>query len=108
MLLTADQIAYLRSELGDSVALEDLQARYDRLGNVRDVVMEITREHLNAMLRAPAQFSVDGTYSQSSAENIKALERKLTRLANDEATGAAVEGAAVLVEAKAKPRSRRS
>lgn len=83
MPLSTAQRAYVRSEVGDTPPDGDLDARYDRLGSPQQVVMEVLRERLTAMMAGPAQFDLPGQYSQNMAENIRALERKLTRVATE-------------------------
>lgn len=78
--LTDDQLAYLRSELGPDTTAEEVQARWERHGDVRLVVAEVVRERLAALVAGPAQFSLSGVYSQNAAENIKALREQLQRV----------------------------
>lgn len=84
--LTDRQIAWLRSELGDTISTPDLQAAYDRLGSVRDVAIETIRKRRNALLDQPASVNLSGVASVSYGENIKGYERllsALTRLDDD-------------------------
>jgi hypothetical protein len=80
MALTTDQLEWLHSEVGQSVTDETLNEKYDRLASVRDVAIECLRERRAQLLEHPKQVTVDGVASITYAENIKALERRLTAL----------------------------
>lgn len=82
--LTDAQVAYLRSELGADVDLAEVQTRWERLGDVRLVVLEVVRERLAAFQAGPAQFSLAGVYSQSTGENIRALREQLARVVGED------------------------
>lgn len=99
-LLTDEQTAYLRAELGPDLDLTDAQTRYARLGDTRQVVLEMVRERLAAFQAGPAQFSVSGVYSQDVSANIAALREQLTRVASEAADGSP----GVLVQHKTRPR----
>lgn len=86
--LTDDQTLYLRDHLGDAVDLADAQLRYDRLGELDAVVVEVLQRRIANLVATPAQFSVAGEYSQNTAENLKALQAKLA----DFAPGATTSG----------------
>lgn len=96
--LTAKQIAWLRSELGDQPDNPTLQAAYDRLHSIRDVAIEQIRTRRNELLASPLAVNLSGVASVNYAENVKAYERRLTALINldDDPTdepGEAVDGA---------------
>lgn len=76
--LTDDQLTYLHVHVGAAVSDDELFERYERLGDVDEVVLETLRQQLSSLVATPAQFSVAGEYSQNTAENIKALQAKLT------------------------------
>jgi hypothetical protein len=78
--LTDRQTAWLRSELGQEVTGEDLQARYDRLGSVRDVAIEVIRSRRNALLEQPASVSLQGVASASYGDNIREYGKILAGL----------------------------
>jgi hypothetical protein len=78
--LTDRQLAWLRSELGDSPATPELQSRFDSLGSVRDVAIDEIRRRRNALLESPASVSLSGVASVSMGENIKGYERLLSGL----------------------------
>ena len=80
--LTEAQISWLRSEVGASTGTEDLQARYDRLESVRDVAMEVLRERRAALLEQPLSLNLSGVASVDYTNNVAAIERRLTALAN--------------------------
>lgn len=78
--LTDAQKAWLRSEVGATVTDEDLQGRFDRLASVRDVAIEVLRERRAELLDSPLSVSVAGVASVNYAENIRALERRISAL----------------------------
>lgn len=94
MAFTAEQIAYLRTRLGTVVdedtnptLVENLEERYDRLGTVQLVAVEVLRERLADIANAlanPLSFSISGEYSQDSAANVPFLKSMLA-LAEQEA-----------------------
>lgn len=104
--LSAADTAYLRSELGADLDLTDAQARYARLGDARQVVLEVVRERLAAFQAGPAQFSVPGVYAQDTSANITALREQLQRVADTTVSG---EDAPLTVvqRVQARPRRRR-
>lgn len=78
--LTAAQKSWLRSEVGATPTDGDLQARFDRLGNLRDVAIEVLRERRANLLDKPLSVSVSGVASVNYGENVKALERRIAAL----------------------------
>lgn len=78
--LTAGQTAWLRSEVGNTVTDEVLQAKFDRLGSVRDVAIECLRERRAQWLDQPLTVSVAGVASVSFSENVKSLDRRIAAL----------------------------
>ncbi|MDQ8706731.1 hypothetical protein RCO28_30290 [Streptomyces sp. LHD-70] len=87
MHLSDDDFAYLRSELGE-VNRQDLEARYARLHEVRDVALEVLRERRASLVADPLTVTVQGVATVNNAENVRALERQIAEL------GAAEAGAA--------------
>lgn len=82
-MLTDDQVAYIRSEIGDSEPPTDadLFTAYERLGIITAVAIEVIRKRIATIASGSAvSFSIAGEYSQSKAENIKALQEILKRL----------------------------
>ncbi|MGV9226410.1 hypothetical protein ACWDPF_27500 [Streptomyces albogriseolus] len=84
MALTAAVTAWLRGELGTTVDLADLEARYTRLGTARAVALEVLRERLAALRAQPSSVNVSGVVSVTFSENIKAYERQIAALENGE------------------------
>jgi hypothetical protein len=84
---TDDELAYLRTKLGSTVnedtnpdIVDDLETRYDRLGDVRLVAVEVLRQRLADIadaLNNPLNFSIPGEYSQDASGNIAYLTRML-------------------------------
>jgi hypothetical protein len=79
MRLTDDDYAYLRSELGETDRA-DLDARYQRLGLLHAVAVEVLRERKAALVSDPLAVTVQGIATVNNAENVKALERQITTL----------------------------
>lgn len=77
--LDAGDLAYLHSELGSTIDEADLQARYDRLGSVQAVALEVTRQRLADLLNTPGRLSDEGSTIDQTA-NITALQKQLQRI----------------------------
>lgn len=77
--LTEGELALARAELGTTMNEDDLQERYDRLGDVNAAVSEVLRQRLSDLLLDPASFNTPD-YGQSTSENIKALQAQLERV----------------------------
>lgn len=71
------QMADVRREIGNKPSDAEVNVIFDRLGDLDETINEILETRLATMLAAPAQFAVSGEYSQSNAENIKALRERL-------------------------------
>ena len=80
MALTPAVTAWLKGELGRTVDLTDLDARYTRLGSARAVALEVLRERLADLRTQPSTVNVSGVVSVSFTENIKSLERQVAAL----------------------------
>lgn len=81
MALEAAIEAGIRNWVGTSVTGGDLEARYDRLGSVHKVALEVLRQRLADLLAAPSSFSIDGDYSQTtSVETLTTLRRQIGEL----------------------------
>ncbi|KPI15688.1 hypothetical protein OK074_2133 [Actinobacteria bacterium OK074] len=91
MSLTDAEYAYLRSELGEADRV-DLDGRYQRLGSLQAVAMEVLRERKAALVADPLAVTVQGVATVNNAENVKALERQIAGLADDEPQGDAFGG----------------
>ena len=96
--LTDEQLAYLRAELGPETTAEEVQARWERLGDPQLVAVEVVRERLAALQAGPATFSLAGVYSQSTAENLRSYREQLARL-----TGAAGSGGHEVTRRRVRP-----
>lgn len=79
--LTARQTAWLTSELGSAVTVEQMQEKYDLLGTVRGVALAILRARVNALIESPLSVGINGVATVNQAENVKALERQIARIA---------------------------
>jgi hypothetical protein len=81
-VLTSNEIATIRSWIGDKTPPTDvdLDPIHARTGSLRGVVVEVLRKRLATMSAKPSQFAVAGDYSQTTAENIRSLERQLAQL----------------------------
>lgn len=76
MSLADAEYAYLRSELGEADRA-DLEARYQRLGSLHAVAVEVLRERKAALVSDPLSITVQGVATVNNAENVKALERQI-------------------------------
>jgi hypothetical protein len=93
---TDGQVAELQAQLGSNVDLTDAWVRYQRFvaaaapDPLRATIEQMVTQRLMDLTAQPAQFNVEGDYSQSTAANIAAYQKQLDRLsAQDEAdTGA--------------------
>ncbi|OKJ89140.1 MULTISPECIES: hypothetical protein [unclassified Streptomyces] len=79
MTLTDAEYAYLRSELGEAERT-DLDTRYQRLGSVQAVAVEVLRERRAALVSDPLAVTVQGVATVNNAENVKAIERRIAAL----------------------------
>ncbi|MFF9403474.1 hypothetical protein [Streptomyces sp. NPDC014744] len=79
MSLTDAEYAYLRSELGEADR-PDLDARYQRLGSLQAVAIEVLRKRRAALVSDPLAVTVQGVATVNNAENVKALERQIAAL----------------------------
>lgn len=87
MAITADDLAVIRSHVGSTPNDADLTARWERLGTVEKVALEVLRGRLADLLAAPASLRVDGDYSESWGKNIDALRVKVRELEAAVASG---------------------
>lgn len=81
--LTDAQVAYLTSELGTDVDLDDAQDRYDRSGDVRDVVLEVLRQRLADYVAAPASLRTPEGLTVGTSANITALTDQMKRVQSE-------------------------
>ncbi|MFC9398542.1 hypothetical protein ACFTWS_36120 [Streptomyces sp. NPDC057027] len=79
MTLTDTEYAYLRSELGDADR-SDLDARYQRLGTLQAVAVEVLRERRATLVSDPLAVTVQGVATVSNTEKVRALERQIAGL----------------------------
>lgn len=82
MDLTPAQLAWLHAEVGGTATDADLQDRYDRLGSVRDVAIEVLTTRRTALLDNPLDVNVSGVASVGYSKNVDALERRIKALVN--------------------------
>jgi hypothetical protein len=80
--LTADERALVRSEIGDAEppTTTELDEIHERRGGLVGVVREVWSKRLADLLAEPASFSVAGQYSESSGDNIRAIQERLRAL----------------------------
>ncbi|MFI1563887.1 hypothetical protein ACH4ZX_12640 [Streptomyces sp. NPDC020490] len=79
MSLTDAEYAYLRSELGDTDRA-DIETRYQRLGSLQAVAIEVLRQRKAALVSDPLAVTVQGIATVNNAENVRALERQIAAL----------------------------
>lgn len=90
---TDDDLAYLRARLGSIVNedtnaayVDELQDRYDRLGTVPLVVVEVLQQRLADIadpLTNPLNFNIVGEYSQDGSGNAAFLKQALADAMNE-------------------------
>ncbi|MFB7247755.1 hypothetical protein CW362_38770 [Streptomyces populi] len=95
-MLSDAEYAYLRSELGDIVR-GDLDVRYQRLGTVEAVAVEVLRERKAALIADPLTVTVQEVATVNNTENVRALERQLALLEQAEASTLAPQQPTLLV-----------
>lgn len=71
--LSVDQLAYLHSVLGTVSDEDDMQERFDRLGDVRLVAAETLDQRVADATLVPQSFSVPGEYSQDMGASLTML-----------------------------------
>ena len=101
--LTEDDLAYLRTKLGSSVndetnpaVVDDLQVRYDRLGSLQLVVVDVLRQRLADIanpLENPLSYTIPGEYGQDASGNVTFLTKALAQAEQE----AGVPGSSVMV-----------
>lgn len=80
MALKVNDRAIIRAEVGANPDDDTLDEIYDRHGVVGAVIYEVLSRRRADLIANPASFGVDsGAYQQSTAENIRALDRQLER-----------------------------
>lgn len=79
MALTADELIYIRSEIGTQEPPDDLELEdsYERHGSVYAVIAEVFRQRIAELLAKPTQFTIPGDYSENTSENLKTLRDRL-------------------------------
>lgn len=84
-------LAWLLSQLGTNTDPADLQARYDRLGQAKDVALEVLAERRAKLLADPLQLTVSGVVTLDNSNNVTGLERQIVAvqkaIAPDETDG---------------------
>lgn len=103
MAFTDEELAFLRTKLGSTVdediypaVVDDLETRFNRVHDVKLVVVEVLRQRLADIADAannPLNFTVVGEYSQDASANVAFLEKMLARAEAD----AGVSGLSTLV-----------
>ncbi|KQP81578.1 hypothetical protein [Aeromicrobium sp. Leaf291] len=78
--LNERQLSWLRGRIGATPDDLALHQKFDRLGSVRDVALEVLRARLHALLASPLSVNIPGAVSMNNAENVKALERQIAEL----------------------------
>lgn len=91
MPLSRDQLAVIRSWIGDEPGDTELQRVFARTNSADALVREVLRGRLVALTQEPASFSVPGL-SISNGQNIISLEGLLKKFDNDGGTGLDTDG----------------
>lgn len=74
------QTAQLQGELGSNLDVADLAARYERLGSVDAVIVEVLRIRLADARERPTSFTIPGEYSEDRAAVFKSLSDRVAAL----------------------------
>jgi hypothetical protein len=78
-MLTADQLAEIRDEIGSAPDDAVLQTTYTRVGTLGGTIYSVLSRRLADLMAAPSSFAIPGEYSQSTQANIAALMEQLKR-----------------------------
>lgn len=78
-MLSDNDRATVRAEVGDDPDDETLDEIYGRVGTVGGVIYEVLTRRLADYMANPAQFAVPGKYSQNVQANIQALQAQVAR-----------------------------
>lgn len=86
--LSSDDLAVIRSWAGSTVGIDgadqygydDIEARWARLHDPLAVAVEILRQRRADYLADPLTINLDGDYSANAAENVRALDRRISEL----------------------------
>jgi hypothetical protein len=100
MTLSEADYAYLRSEVGESVDRADLAARYQRLGSVAAVAVEVLRERKTTLVADPLVVTVQGIATVNNAENVKAIERQIASIEDRGTEGGSMSSPVPLMRAR--------
>lgn len=87
MPLTTEQIEEARRWVGNEPADAILDDIFDRTGTLRLTIDEVLHDRYAELVRTPASFSIPGEYSQSTADNLKALKTLMAEFAGAVVTG---------------------
>ena len=77
MALSAPEITWLRSKVGDDPDDATLEALFTQLGSLADVAHQVLSQRLANLLAGPAKMAIPGEYEQDTSANIKALQAAL-------------------------------
>lgn len=80
MALSVDQLITIRRAVGTAPSDAELNDIYTRTADVDELILEVLEIRLADLKRNPSSFSVPGEYSQSTGENIAALEKSVAAL----------------------------
>lgn len=83
------QVAQLQAELGTSLDYDDLTARYERLADLDQVVVEVLRIRLADAIDKPTSFTIPGQYSEDRSKSLQALQDRLRVLDAEDSESAA-------------------
>lgn len=79
--MTSEQRYEARRWVGSAPPDVDLDAAYDRLGSMREVIEEILMTRRANFARQPTSISVGGEFSQSVGGKVKEIDDMLAQLA---------------------------
>lgn len=72
--------AWLQGQLGTDTNMDDIAARYLRLGSARKVAIEVLYERRADLLATPTGITVNGVVAINTTANLAGLERQIAAL----------------------------
>jgi Asp-tRNA(Asn)/Glu-tRNA(Gln) amidotransferase A subunit family amidase len=101
--VTLEELAELRSIVGDEPDDNTLSEAFDRLESVAAVALEVQRTKLANLRAQPAGLTIDGDRTENWRDNIASLERQVAELGRDVSIEKHPSSAAVTVTRFERP-----
>lgn len=96
LTITAADLAAVRAWVGTAIDDADVDAVWVVQLNVELTALQLLRQRRADFVADPAQFAVQGDYSQNVADNLRALDAQIGQLERLTGTGASVVTTGVL------------